>query len=212
MGRTKKPCPGCGEVSPFRAADEVCGKCARILDNYDRWWSSLRRIREAKRNPVRLPQDNGWLSIHNYHFKDRGDYRVDFESKARRVMAALVTILHATAEKLPGREGLGDALEYPFPHRKDDCQQVQGYSTEVAYVPEEVLESVRTIDKTLHELLQDVHKRATEEAAVKFSRKLTAASLTLNELYGIMEAATTDELPTDDSFYERVRDFLKGPA
>lgn len=33
MARTKKPCPGCGEVDPYRSAAEVCGDCKRKLKN-----------------------------------------------------------------------------------------------------------------------------------------------------------------------------------
>lgn len=32
MSRTRKPCPGCGDVSPYRAASDVCSKCRENLD------------------------------------------------------------------------------------------------------------------------------------------------------------------------------------
>ena len=35
MGRTRKPCPGCGEVDPQRSADDVCHSCNRKILAYD---------------------------------------------------------------------------------------------------------------------------------------------------------------------------------
>jgi hypothetical protein len=32
MSRTKRPCPGCGQVKPWRAASEVCADCKVLLD------------------------------------------------------------------------------------------------------------------------------------------------------------------------------------
>jgi len=32
MGRTRKPCPGCGEVVEHRRADAVCGYCQRMIE------------------------------------------------------------------------------------------------------------------------------------------------------------------------------------
>lgn len=34
MGRTKKPCPGCGKVDPNRPAASVCATCRRKIDGY----------------------------------------------------------------------------------------------------------------------------------------------------------------------------------
>jgi hypothetical protein len=32
VAHTKKPCPGCGQIDRYRAADEVCGTCRKKLD------------------------------------------------------------------------------------------------------------------------------------------------------------------------------------
>lgn len=47
MGRTKKPCPGCGEVDRDRKSDEVCDDCKRNLIVGRRLQESVRPTAES---------------------------------------------------------------------------------------------------------------------------------------------------------------------
>jgi len=53
MSRTRKPCPGCGEVHPHRPADKVCWQCERLMEA-----GRLLKKQQRKRYPrqYRLPR------------------------------------------------------------------------------------------------------------------------------------------------------------
>ncbi len=52
MSRTKKPCPGCGEVSPRRAADEVCHECAKKLREHKELSESIEKLAAKKKTKI----------------------------------------------------------------------------------------------------------------------------------------------------------------
>ncbi len=56
MSRTTKPCPGCGEVHPYRPAAEVCGDCEAKFEE-------LRVLKQSIRQAI----ENGHLVVANLH-------------------------------------------------------------------------------------------------------------------------------------------------
>ncbi len=100
--RTRKPCPGCGEATPYawREVDKVCTACQKKLRSQPRLVKLLER--QAGFKVYRIP--SGWASLQTSgksHWWRNGD-------PAKRVEAALKAVLAAGS----ARSGRGtDSLE-----------------------------------------------------------------------------------------------------
>ena len=52
IGRTKKPCPGCGEVVPYRKVNDICNKCKTCIQEGRARGKAILKARENKKLSV----------------------------------------------------------------------------------------------------------------------------------------------------------------
>jgi hypothetical protein len=75
MAYTKKPCPGCGEVHPYRSANSVCTPCAEKLKNYDKL-DALIKAEHGKQTDIYFVPDDDWpwIPMKGCNFDGRRDF------------------------------------------------------------------------------------------------------------------------------------------
>ena len=88
MGRTRKPCPGCGEVCECRPAAEVCGGCKGLIEDGEKY-------RELSRKSGDKPYGIGAFPHISHAARDfKEDYHREFVN-------AITSLLDAIGGPLP---------------------------------------------------------------------------------------------------------------
>lgn len=74
MGRTTKPCPGCGDVNSSRAAAEVCYECKRLMEDGNKYRALTvnpdRELRQVVTARHHLPYIRHCGDQHRYAFQE----------------------------------------------------------------------------------------------------------------------------------------------
>lgn len=110
MGRTSKPCPGCGEVEKHREADSVCWKCAGYIEK-----GKAVEGREKRRkafDDYNLPEDDNYP----LHFPDNEG---DTSEVIYRIRRAVNAALLALAEPALGEDSYGGDVDHYLPEYAD---------------------------------------------------------------------------------------------
>ena len=104
-GRTKKPCPGCGKVVPYRKVSEVCNECRKdIREGQSHRKSELAGQRKKELVIVQFPEYEHWLPSLHHASPAYGDHK--YESHVRTTFLELAK---AASEPASG-EHVGEQL------------------------------------------------------------------------------------------------------
>ena len=99
MGRTKKPCPGCGEVDEYRPATEVCGCCKSLMKDGRKF---RRQCHQRIGGWVQMPAF--WHSLPYIHYarKPGEEFQKAFFDLVVALAAEIPSNEWAATELLPG--------------------------------------------------------------------------------------------------------------
>jgi hypothetical protein len=95
MAHTKKPCPGCKEVHPYRGADDLCAGCERLLEDGRKYQADLAKTSPALRHYVYSEAFYGYPGYGEESSRIRR--KESASDRARKALVALIESLSRTA-------------------------------------------------------------------------------------------------------------------
>ena len=125
MAHTRKPCPGCGEIDRYRAADEVCQTCRDKLDRIVAIEAEAEQLRatvantlavETKPRGLYLP-DKGYGIAWTDKLSDSEEYRAFAAATGAMIQALTAPLDRGRIDKWGHNGTLPAQNEY---HRRDN--------------------------------------------------------------------------------------------
>ncbi len=162
MSRTKKPCPGCGKLDPYRPADKVCSACHAALRRSEK---TDRELEAAAKQPGLAPVWLPW-AIHAYpYIRNARDHETgeDFD---RDFYRAADTLLRCSGVHAPtlGRGNCSPVFEYPKNHPESS------FDSTVIHIERPVLDQWRKLHGAVQGIARTAHKIGADEGANMLAR------------------------------------------
>lgn len=178
MSRTKRPCPGCGEVHPYRPAASVCETCARKLEQFDR----LKALVEADASTVVLS-----FSVSNLtNWLPPGipwEIKQAFEISLCGLVRELCDELPKTAETMKMRSEENDGWLAPHCPRTDSSYRYYG---DLVRAPAALPRLLVLFLPAMREAFKAVHADGHAEGAGEIARELRNAAESLRSFQGAL--------------------------
>ena len=144
MARTRKPCPACKKVSPYRPAADVCSKCQQLIVE------ALARREELKQNkelvPTRLGQAAHWNDT--YYYRGRRD-DIDVTARAIYLLAKELTIKDPEFRADYGEPGI--------------LGKVEGYGETCMLVDKKIGELLFDLNVSIHVLVRGAYAEGKQD-------------------------------------------------
>jgi len=151
---SKKPCPGCGEVTLGRKATEVCFHCKDKLDKYEELETQIREINESsnKTEKIIIGSKPHWTEYLRLSGDTKGEFARAFQTGFYELVMAssnqsVVRHAHKEAEFLLGKT---DGSYLPAANRLINSQ---------------VAKAIRELRKLVHSFAIEAYKAGQEDAA-----------------------------------------------
>lgn len=165
---SKKPCPGCGQVDPYRKIDEVCRDCKRNLREVA-WLRKALEEANAGRLVAKLGAKSHWNRYFTVRYPRRGNYEIG---------SALQRAIYHTC--LAGSVPSGSDRDSPYLMKKEREHFATDGSHIYRAVTQEFFDAVQVLMDTIDEALSQSFA-AGQEDGQRFLLDLAEGNVSINK-------------------------------
>lgn len=163
--RTKKPCPGCGQVDPYRPADKVCSDCHTKLRRSEK---TDKELEAAAKQPGLVPVSLPW-AIHAYPYIPDCRDRETGREPDREFYTAADVLLRCSGVYAPTVRVFSSQCDPVFPYPKNTWNHQSGSGT-VLHIEEPVLAQWRALFNAVVAMVETAHRNGEQEGSNMLAR------------------------------------------
>ena len=179
MGRTTKPCPGCGDVCGGRKADEVCGQCKHDL--YEAKQQAAYAAARAKLGESTYAIPWFWPHISIHAGGSSGHHLGDKLQKALLAVLLAGGQLDARGDDVPGHRTYSGHIHDNsiFPEGDARIRKSEGRRGSI-FLKDVLATAIAALDQVIREVIEVVYQAGLEEGQ-DVIRGLASGEFTVEE-------------------------------